>query len=78
MDQLSLIRYLEEHDLLTLLDEKTQIVLEYRKKYPESSYQELADIITMETGYHIGKSGVNHHFIKMKRLKMQHENSLQD
>ena len=78
MDQLSLIHYLEEHDLVNLLDEKTQIVLEYRKKYPESSYQELADIITMETGYHIGKSGVNHHFIKMKKLKTQHENSLKN
>lgn len=77
MDQLALIQYLEEHDLVNLLDEKTQIVLEYRKKYPESSYQELADIITMETGYHIGKSGVNHHFIKMKKLKTQHENSVQ-
>ena len=76
MDQLALIKYLEEHDLINLLDEKTQIVLQYRKKYPESSYQELADIITMETGYHIGKSGVNHHFIKMKKLKTQHEKSL--
>lgn len=76
MEQLELIEYLKEHDLVDLLDEKTQIVLRYREKYPESSYQELASIITMETGYHIGKSGVNHHFIKMKKLRSQHEESL--
>ena len=47
--------------------------MEYRLKYPESSYQELASIISMETGYVIGKSGINHHFIKMKKLKELHE-----
>ena len=46
--------------------------MEYREKYPESSYLELAEIITLETGYKIGKSGVNHHFIKMKKLMESH------
>ena len=67
------ILYLKEHDLIDLLDEKTKIIMEYRLKYPESSYQELASIISMETGYVIGKSGINHHFIKMKKLKELHE-----
>ena len=67
------ILYLKEHDLLDLLDEKTKIIMEYRLKYPESSYQELASIISLETGYIIGKSGINHHFIKMKKLKELHE-----
>ena len=66
--QLKIIDYLKEHDLIELLEEKTQIVLKYREKYPESSYVELAEIITMETGYKIGKSGINHHFIKMRKL----------
>ena len=49
------------------------MVLEYRLKYPESSYQELAEIISLETGYKIGKSGINHHFIKMRKLMESHQ-----
>lgn len=71
--QLAIINYLKQNDLIDLLEEKTRIVLEYRLKYPESSYQELAEIITLETGYKIGKSGINHHFIKMRKLKESHE-----
>ena len=67
------IEYLYQNDLMDLLDEHTRIVLEYRYKYPESSYQELAEIISMETDYKIGKSGINHHFIKMKKLIEQHK-----
>ncbi|MCI8394893.1 MAG: DNA-binding protein WhiA [Bacilli bacterium] len=73
MKQLEIINYLKENHLVDLLEEKTKIVLEYREKYPESSYQELSEIITMETGYKIGKSGINHHFIKMRKLKDSHE-----
>jgi hypothetical protein len=68
MKQVNDIEFLKEKDLLDLLDEHTKIVLEYRLKYPESSYAELADIISLETDYTIGKSGINHHFIKMKKL----------
>lgn len=71
--QIDSINFLKEHDLMDLLDEHTKVVLEYRLKYPESSYQELADIITLETDYKIGKSGVNHHFIKMKKLLEQYK-----
>ncbi len=66
--QKEMILYLKEHDLLNLLDDHTKIILEYRLKYPESSYQELSEIISLETDYKIGKSGINHHFIKMKKL----------
>ncbi len=68
LKQLEDIKYLKEQDLYSLLDDSTKIVLEYREKYPESSLKELADIISMETDYKIGKSGVNHHFIKVKNL----------
>ncbi len=68
MKQVKDIQFLKENDLLDLLDEHTKIVLEYRSKYPESSYAELAEIISLETDYKIGKSGINHHFIKMKKL----------
>lgn len=67
-EQLREIAFLKEHDLVSLLEEKTQLVMEVREKYPESSYQELAEILTVEYGYKIGKSGINHHFIKIKKL----------
>ncbi len=73
MKQMESIEFIKEHDLMDLLDEHTQIVLEYRYKYPESSYQELAEIISLETDYKIGKSGINHHFIKMKKLVEQYK-----
>lgn len=72
MKQIDDIDYLEKNDLLDLLDEKVRIVIEYRKKYPESSYQELADIISLETNYKISKSGINHNFIKIRELIKRH------
>lgn len=74
MKQMESIEFIKENDLMSLLDEHTQIVLEYRYKYPESSYSELAEIISLETDYKIGKSGINHHFIKMKKLIEQYKN----
>lgn len=71
--QLEEINYLKSQDLYSLLDDTTKIVLDYREKYPEASLKELADIITMETDYTIGKSGVNHHFIKIKNLIKKHK-----
>ena len=73
MKQMASIEFIKEHNLLDLLDEHTKIVLEYRYKYPESSYAELAEIISLETDYKIGKSGINHHFIKMKKLIEQYK-----
>lgn len=68
LKQLEDIKYLKENNLYSLLEDSTKIILEYREKYPETSLKELADIITMETDYTIGKSGVNHHFIKVRNL----------
>lgn len=72
-EQLSNIKYLEDNDLLTLLDEKILIVIEYREKYPETTMSELANIISMETDYNITKSGINHHFRKIKELVEKHK-----
>ncbi len=72
LKQIENIEFLKQNNLVDLLDEHTRIVLEYRYKYPESSYQELAEIISMETDYKIGKSGINHHFIKIKKLIEQY------
>ena len=73
LKQLETINYLEENDLIDLLDERIKEVIEYRKKYPETSYNELAEIISLETGKQIGKSGINHYFIKMNKLKENHQ-----
>ena len=54
--------------MLMLLDDKVRLVADYRLKYPETTMQELADIISMETDYEITKSGINHHFRKIKDL----------
>lgn len=74
MKQVEDINYLKDNDLLILLDDKCKIIAEYRLKYPESSYLELSEIISLETDYKIGKSGVNHNFIKIKNLVDKHKN----
>ena len=66
--QLDDIKLLEDTASLTLLDDKCMQVVEYRKKYPESSLKELAEIISNETGKKITKSGLNHRLRKIKEL----------
>ena len=75
LSQLDDINYLKREDIFDLLDDKTKIVASARIKYPEVSFQELADIITNEMNYKIGKSGINHHFIKIKNLVNRHKES---
>ncbi len=53
---------------LDLLDEKTKEAAIYRLKYPETSLLELGEIITLETGKPITKSGLHHRFRKIKQL----------
>ena len=73
MKQIENIHYLQDNDLIDLLDDNLKLIVEYRLKYPEASLQELADIISMETDYKIGKSGINHHFIKINNLIKKHK-----
>lgn len=68
LEQLEQIKIIEEKKGLELLDEKTKQALEYRRKYPESSLKELSEIISLETGKTITKSGLNHRFRKIKDL----------
>ena len=67
-DQLKYISIIEENMGTELLDDKTKEALKYRKKYPESSLKELSEIISLETGKKITKSGLNHRFRKIKEL----------
>ena len=66
--QLEQIRIIEETSSVELLDDKTRETLEYRKKYPEASFKELSEIISLETGKPITKSGLNHRLRKIKEL----------
>jgi len=71
--QMEEIEYLEKNNLLDLLDERVRLVVNYRIKYPETSFAELAEIISMETEKSISKSSVNHAFIKVRELIKKHK-----
>ena len=62
------IQYLMDEVSIDLLDDKTKEAANYRLKYPESSLLELSEIISLETGNKITKSGLNHRFRKIKEL----------
>lgn len=62
------IQYLEDNNLINLLDKRTKEILSYKKTYPETSLSELAEIISIETNKKISKSGVNHHFRKINDM----------
>lgn len=66
--QIAVIEYILENDYMSLLDEKTRQVAEYRLKYPEESYQSFADILSSELGKSVTKSYVNHHFRKINDI----------
>ena len=66
--QLKDISLLRQYDMIDVLPVKLQEVIKYREEYPESSLQELSDIMSKELGYHITKSGLNHRFRKIKDI----------
>jgi hypothetical protein len=67
-NQVKDIKKIESIGGLELLDEKTKEAATYRLKYPESSLLELSEIISLETGNKITKSGLYHRFNKIKNL----------
>ena len=71
--QLEQIALIEETGSIELLDDRTKVALEFRKKYPESSLKELSEIISVETGKPITKSGLNHRYRKIRDLAIQLE-----
>ena len=70
------VELLKKYDLIDLLDEKEKVVIEYRKKYPDASLQELSEIITLETGTKITKSGLYHRLNKIKEFKEKQEKNI--
>ena len=68
MKQVEDIELIDSVSGLDLLSDKERVVAIYRMKYKEASLQELSEIITIETGNKITKSGLNHRFNKIKEL----------
>ncbi len=66
--QIKDIEKIESIGGLDLLDDKTKEAAIYRKKYPEVSLAELGEIISIETGNKITKSGLYHRFKKIKDM----------
>ena len=72
-EQLKNIKKLKEIKDFELLDEKIQEICIYKEKYPETSMEELAEIISHETNTKITKSGINHRFRKIKEIIKEHD-----
>ena len=67
-NQVNDILLIQDKASLDLLDEKCQTAAIYRLKYREASLLELSEIMTLETGVSITKSGLHHRFNKIKEL----------
>jgi len=66
--QVSDIEIIKDECGLDILDEKVRVVAEYRLKYKEASLLELSEIISIETGIPITKSGINHRMKKIEEI----------
>ena len=67
-NEVKIIEKLKEKDMFDLLDEKDKLIATYLLKYPESSLQELSEIISIETSTKLTKSGIYHRLRKIKEL----------
>lgn len=70
------IELIEKEESLDLLPDKVKEVAIYRKKYPEVSLLELSQIITLETGNEITKSGIYHRMKKINELANKIRNKI--
>jgi len=62
------IEFLKKVGVYDLLGLKEQEAAIYRLKYPDASLLELSEIISIETGNKITKSGLYHRFNKIKKM----------
>lgn len=74
--QIKNIEIIKDKVGLDLLDEKERIVAEYRLKYKDISLLELSDIISIETGKKITKSGIYHRLKKIDDIANKIKNKL--
>ena len=74
-NQIRDIQIIDKELGIDFLDDKIKEVCVYRLKYPETSLVELSEIISLETGNTITKSGLNHRFRKIKEIANKIEQS---
>jgi len=74
-NQINDINLIDEELGLDFLDDKIKEACVYRLKYPETSLLELSEIISLETGSKITKSGLNHRFRKIREIAQKIEDS---
>jgi len=74
-NQIRDINIIDEELGIDFLDEKIKEACIYRLKYPETSLLELSEIISLETGKTITKSGLNHRFRKIKEISEKIEST---
>ncbi len=67
-NQVKDIELIESVGGLDLLDEKIKLAAKYRLKYKDASLLELSQIMSIETGTKITKSGIHHRFNKIKKM----------
>ncbi|MCI5835629.1 MAG: DNA-binding protein WhiA [Firmicutes bacterium] len=67
-NQINEIKLIRDNGCFELLDDKLKEVCVYRERYPESSLQELSEIISLETNNYITKSGLNHRLKKISEF----------
>ena len=67
-NQVKDIELIQSEGGLDLLSDKEQVAAVYRLKYKEASLVELSEIISLETGTKLTKSGLYHRFNKIKEL----------
>lgn len=67
-EQIKNIEKIESKASLDILSTKEKEVAIYRKKYPDVSLVELSEIMSLETGNKITKSGVYHRLNKIKEI----------
>lgn len=70
--QLEDIEWIENYQSLDTLPEKIRRVAYLRKEYPESSLNELCDLMQQEYRESISKSGMRHRLAKLKEIANQY------
>ena len=66
-EQLEDIRYLEESGQLQFLSETLKEAATLRKEFPDSSFAELAHILSERTGQETSKSGIRHRYVRIHK-----------
>lgn len=66
--QLEDIEIIEKNHRYEHLDQKLKDVIDIRKEYPDSSLNELCDLLEEKTGNSVSKSGLRHRFNKIHEI----------